>query len=224
MKITNTTGLPEVIRRAAEAFEYSGPKWQEWPKVISNTTLIGPPRIAALKRMHDGEITQDIKDMMYALEGSALHAILERGRAPGGLYEFRVEKEYQGSIVSAQLDVWEAGVLYDYKWTLSKPKAEWEQQLNVEVELLESINVQTREIKVVAFRRGYVDVIPQRLWSASERDAFITKRVELHQLADMDLPQCSDEETWGGRRCPKYCMVGRDTRFCTQWLDKKGDR
>jgi hypothetical protein len=221
MKITNKKNLPTVIVRAIESFEYSGPAWADWPQVISNTTLIGPTRIAALKKQHNENIEQDASDMLYALEGQALHAILERGRTPGGLYEFRLEKDYLGSTVSAQLDVWEKGVLSDYKWTLSRPKPEWEQQLNVEVSLLESINVQTKNIQVVALRRGYVEIIPMRLWPDAERDAYIVERVEKHQLAARDLPQCTNDEIWEGRRCQKYCLV---SRFCTQWLDKKGSK
>ena len=218
MKITNNKGLPGVIVRAAEAIEYSGPKWYDWPKTISGTTLIAPPRIAALKRKHDGEISQDISDMVYALEGTALHKILEMGAKSGGLYEFRCQYIFNGSIVTAQLDAWEDEVLYDYKWTLSRPKPEWEQQLNVESLLLDYMNVKTKEIKVVAFRRGYIEVIPFKLWSPEERDSFIMERVQLHQLAAKELPECTAEETWGLRRCQKYCLVAP---FCTQWLDKK---
>lgn len=218
MKITNKKNLPGVIVRALEADKYDGPTWAMWPNVISCTTLIAPPRIAALKRMHDADISQDASNMLYALQGRALHTILESGAKPGGLYELRMEKDFFGTTVSAQLDAWEDGVLYDYKWTESKPKDIWEEQLNIEVELLEAINVKTTSICVVAFRRGWIEVVPMNLWSADKRDAFIMDRVEKHRVADLELPKCTDEEIWGGRRCQKYCLVAP---FCTQWLDKK---
>lgn len=221
MKIKNKKNLPAVIIRALEADQYDGPKWSEWPKVISGTTLIGPARIAALKRMFDPEIEQDASDMVYALQGRAMHSILESGAAPGGLYEFRMERDYFGTLISAKLDQWEDGVLRDYKWTESRPKPEWEQQLNVEVELLNHMNVKVDRIEVVAFRRGWIEVVPMKLWTPEVRDAYVMERIAKHLDADFNLPKCTDDETWGTRRCQKYCLV---SRFCTQWLEKKGDK
>lgn len=221
MKITNKKNLPGVIVRALEADKYDGPSWAEWPKKISGTTLIAPPRIAALKQKHDPNIEQDASDMVYALQGRAVHTILEEGAAPGGLYEFRSEREYLGSIVSAKLDAWEEGVLMDYKWTESRPKPVWEEQLNVEVDLLAYQNIEVKQVQVVAFRRGWIEVVPMKLWTPKERDTYIIDRVQKHQLAAKGLPECTDEEIWQGRRCQKYCLV---SRFCTQWLEKKGDK
>lgn len=219
MKITNKKDLPAVIVRALEADKYDGPSWADWPKQISGTTLIGPPQIALLKSIHDKELEQDASDMIYALQGRAMHSILESGKAVGkGLYEYRMTREMFGSLISAQLDQYEDGVLRDYKWTESPYKQVWEEQLNVEVWLLQNLGHVVTKLEVVALRRGRFDIFEARLWTDEQRLSYISNRVTLHQNAAMARTRCTDEEIWGGRRCEKYCLV---SRFCQQNLDKK---
>jgi hypothetical protein len=218
MKITNHKDLPAVIVRALEADKYDGPSWADWPRFISGTTLIGPPQIAYYKSKHDKEIEQDASDMIYALQGRAMHSILESGKEDKGLYEYRMSREILGSIVTAQLDQFEDGVLRDYKWTESPYKKVWEEQLNVEVWLLENLGHVVDRLEVVALRRGRFDIFTARLWSPDERAKYVAQRVTLHQNAAYAHTRCTDEEIWGGKRCEKYCLV---SRWCTQYLEKK---
>lgn len=49
------------------------------------------------------------------------------------------------------------------------------------------------------------------LWSVPESNRYIRKRLELHVSAescpDDQLPECSEEESWGAKRCQHWCEV-----------------
>jgi len=69
--LTNKYNLPEVIVKAASQDHYvaSGD--------ISVTSLIDSPKIRVYKRMYRGKIEKDVSEMLMAIEGTALHHILE---------------------------------------------------------------------------------------------------------------------------------------------------
>jgi hypothetical protein len=49
------------------------------------------------------------------------------------------------------------------------------------------------------------------LWTFAESNRYIRERLNLHVAAeflpDAELPQCTSEETWDGRRCQHWCEV-----------------
>jgi hypothetical protein len=72
-RYTNKYDLPETIVRAVsnDTHPVGGD--------ISVTQLIDSPKIRILKKKHKEEIQEDVSDMLYALMGTALHHIIERG-------------------------------------------------------------------------------------------------------------------------------------------------
>ena len=54
------------------------------------------------------------------------------------------------------------------------------------------------------------------IWDEDRIEAFMLERLRLHLAAA--TPPCSDEETWGGRRCKSYCDVAG---FCPQFNKEK---
>ena len=74
MKLTNEMGLPQPFVDAATSdHEYT-------PKRYSVTAVLKGTREAILQRRHDGEIEQDVSDMVWAIFGSAVHGILEKSQ------------------------------------------------------------------------------------------------------------------------------------------------
>lgn len=220
MRITNRYGLPEVIRRAVEKDEYDGPSWSEWPHKIGVSTLIDPPRIAVLKHLNDDQLEQDVSDCLFMLQGKAMHWVLEQGRSPEGLYEVRLETKFDKTIISGQIDQWEAGVVRDYKNSNSRFQEKWALQLQVYALLCQHHGIDVEALEIVALRpmSGKIDVFPVRLWPDLEAYDYAMKRIDMHWAAFETLPLCTPEETWDWKRCPKYCLV---SRFCTQYLDKQ---
>lgn len=140
------------------------------------------------------------------------------------------------------------GTLYDWKtssvYAVKRGlKEEHVQQLNIGAECLRQAGYMVNELRIAWFPMDY------RSWEAekdkkypleySELQAplipseevikFIETRVEAMLFAEATFLEnirkfdkkvlCSEEETWGGRRCAKYCSVAN---FCTQYKkDKK---
>lgn len=70
-RITNKNNLPETIVQACTVDTH-----KTIPGGISVSQLIDGPRIRLLKKMYDYE--EDVSEMLYALLGTSLHAIIER--------------------------------------------------------------------------------------------------------------------------------------------------
>lgn len=220
----------------------------------SVTQLISPPKIAVLRDEHAQAIAEktDLADQFWSLMGSNIHKILEGFEAADHVVEERIHTTVEGLRISGQIDVQRhqngrVGIV-DYKftsvWSATRPKPEWEQQLNAYAYLLQKEKgLVVESIHVCAILRDWraTDVLrrkeypeapvvmrEQRLWSFEEQEAWVTARVRglmeaqaaLH-LGD-ELPECSDEDRWlrDGTpiRCNNFCDV-RD--YCGQWARHK---
>jgi hypothetical protein len=137
----------------------------------------------------------------------------------------------------------ETGVLYDYKTTSVYSvrygiKEEHAQQLNIGAECLRQAGYTVNGLRIAFFpmdwREGEskkFDWYPKQyeehevsLIDSQEVVSFVKERVESHLLAEECLLEnkkkfdkkvlCSEEETWNGRRCAKWCSVAK---FCSQY-------
>jgi hypothetical protein len=72
MKITNNYNLPKPILNSLKNNRYKKGRWD-----YSISDLIKPPQELKLKKEHYKDITKDITDCMFALEGTILHNILQ---------------------------------------------------------------------------------------------------------------------------------------------------
>lgn len=72
MKITNKHNYPQTL---VDAVSFDSHRTEG---DISVTTLIGAPQVRYLRKKHGLEMTADVSEMMWALFGTAVHAILER--------------------------------------------------------------------------------------------------------------------------------------------------
>jgi hypothetical protein len=111
MKITNKNNLPDAIVRAVKNDPYSGSGY-------TATSLLKPPRQAALIKRHEHEIEEDASDRIWSLLGQSIHSICERANV-SDLVEKRFDAYFGPHKVSGQIDSLglESEVLTDYKTT-----------------------------------------------------------------------------------------------------------
>lgn len=234
MKITNRFGFPQALVRAAENDPYSS------KGDISTTRLIAPPRQVQLIKRHNADLEEDVSKRVWSLFGQGLHAVLERAAPDPALSEKRYSAEVLGWVVTGQIDVEEDGVLYDYKATkvyayMKGPSEEWVAQGNVNRWLMSKNGRPINRLSNVLFlkdwnardskKKGYpaqdVATLELPLWGLDVAEQYVYERVRLHQeaakQADDALAECTEEETWGGRRCAGWCAAAS---VCSQYKSK----
>lgn len=222
MQVTNPDNLPAPLFKAIQNDKYSKGDCD-----ISCTELVSPPRQAALKRLHFDEITESATDRVYALLGQITHTILERA-ADASIVEKRFFAPCLGWTISGQVDYVVDGdknIITDYKLTTvwsakDGHKQEYVDQLRILRWLCEQNGVPVHGLQnVLIFRdwrpgesRKYdwyppkvlIQVSPLR--SLDEDAEFVEDRVTRHQFARQgNLPDCTEVETWDGKRCLSYC-------------------
>lgn len=218
MKITNKLNLPEPFVRAVSEKTYdNGGSWR------SVTELIGPPKIAHLKRKHEHEIVTDASELVYTFQGETAHALIERAAKTmckeGWMSEQRLFAQVMGKKISGAYDLYnpKTGELIDVKnstaWKAKKGEApkEWVEQLNCLSELLRRHGFSVSKIGIVLVIRDHskpeanrspdypqapVVYLPVDIWEPSRAWAFLEERVRLHLEAEEKEVECSPEERW----------------------------
>lgn len=221
MKITNKFNLPETFVNVLQRPTYSKGKAN-----LSVTELINSPRVVSLKHTHWEEIEQDASEMVWSLFGSAVHQVLEHGRADNHVIEQRLTTEFEGWTISGAIDlqeVYEDGVVInDYKvtsaWSVMNEKEDWVNQLNLYAWLIQRVkHMYVKKLQIVAIvrdwsardaktREGYpqapVAVLEMQLWPWEQQEAFVRKRLKMHNeaywamAAEQELPNCSSADMW----------------------------
>lgn len=190
---------------------------------LSVTTLSKSPRQRILFNRHSSKLLIDPLAEMYRMFGRVVHSILEKFPQPGDVIEERVGSMFLGDIyVHGQADRYIPGErkLQDWKCskaiTLTYPdKDEYHAQLNVlsvlfgrnahPVEHLENVFI-LRDWSPGFVKEGSlypkepIIVIPIPVWESDRVTDYIRTRAKAHRdaenLADDDLPFCSDHERW----------------------------
>jgi len=221
VKLTNEYGIPQTFINILERPEYDKGKAH-----LSATQLLNSPKVVALTKKFDSELTQDVSDMVWSIFGSAVHKVLEHGKDANHIVEQRMHSELDGWHVSGAVDlqiVQPDGIaIRDYKttsaWAVMNDKIEWEQQLNIYAWLVEKVKkINVTDLGIVAIIRdwnrreskskeGYppapIKELPIKLWSFEEREQFVRDRISLHSSCDFaletdgDLPDCTPTEMW----------------------------
>ena len=212
MKITNNLNLPESLVEAAKVHTYQ----QEGE--ISVTSLIDSPRMTALALKHQEELSEDVADMVWAMFGTSIHALMDKVGDGGAVQEKRFGMMVNGWKVTGRPDYvnYGVGVLQDYKvtsaWTIvyGSRQSEWEAQLNCYNALAsQGHSGMIRRLQVVAILRDWqrskakydpkypqhqLHVIEIPIWSKEEIEGFMLERVKKHQWAQEQLAQNRDEQ------------------------------
>ena len=220
MKLTNKLNLPGPFVRAVKKKTYdNGGSWR------TVTELIGPPKIACLKRKHDEEIEVDASDLVYTFQGEIAHAVIERNAKDeesieeGWLSEQRLFAEIEGKKISGAYDLFnpKTGELLDVKnstaWKAKGKDApsEWVQQTNCLASLLRRHGHNVTSIKILLVIRDHskpearrdpeypqlpVVLLDVPIWENEKAESFLQERVRLHIEAETKEAECSPEDRW----------------------------
>lgn len=221
MKITNKFNLPETFMNIM-----ARPTYNKGGAHLSVTEIISSPRIVQLKRRHWDDLEEDVSDKLFAMLGTAMHNMLEHGKADNHIIEQRLHANVEGWDISGAIDLQivepDGVIVQDYKttgsWAVMNPKLDWEQQLNIYAYLVERVkSTPVKAVQVTAIIRdhnkrdaknkeGYpkapFKVIDIPLWTYEQRENFIKERIRLHSNAHFaaetndTLPLCSSSEMW----------------------------
>ncbi len=226
--LTNRNNLPAPLVRAIRNDPYDA-----GPSKISVTRLLQPPQMIMLAKGR--ETTEDASDRIWALLGQAVHTVLERANTdPSVIVEKRLFTEVRGWKVSGQMDVYDRGRLSDYKITsvyAKDGKIEWERQLNLLAALCRRNNLPATDLEIVAIFRDWrpkealsedypdaqVAVIPVKVWTPEEAEAYLDERVRLHQM--VLPPPCTDEERW--HQPDKWALMQKGRKRAVKLFDSK---
>jgi hypothetical protein len=231
MKYTNRLSLPKRFFNAVvnDPYDKGGADF-------SITELLDPPKIRVLQRAHAEEIEEDVSDYIFTMLGKGFHLAVENAHS-SGVAEKREEIVIDGFRVSGAPDLFEEGFIYDWKVTgaykvMKRLYDDWEKQLNGYAMILRSKSLQVKGLRVMpvirdwnfrdSFKNGYPKapalVVDIPLWEEEKAVPFFRERISLHMAAERGLPDCTDEETWQGRRCERFCSV---SQFCVQFQKSK---
>lgn len=240
MKYTNKHGLPEVFVRAVVNDPYD-----KGESDFSATGLAEPPRASALKERFKNTLEVDVSSRVASIIGQGTHSIAERAARPGlDICEERLFAKFKVDgieyVVSAQLDLFEidSGRLFDWKTTkayaFSKKagggnKIEWIQQLSVGAELLRRNGHTPKSLHIIALLKDWKKDDPSHpetevvavdlvMWESKKVVSYVEDRIRAHVAARADLPKCTSQETWGGRKCSQWCDANA---VCEQYQQSK---
>lgn len=217
MRYTNNHNLPDIIVRAIKNDPYD-------PGVsdISTTTLVSPAQMVRLLKEHDDDIVVDVADKGYALQGQAIHHVIERAQKPGDIAEVRRYEDFTVEDrvfkVGGQVDLyWPlGGVLWDWKWTsvwvaidcLQKGiKSDWLWQANINAHIFEANGHEVEDLRLMIVCRdwsesksdneGYPDTmfVELKVPRVNVED-YITDKLYEHFLIDAEALQCSPDDMW----------------------------
>jgi hypothetical protein len=216
MIITNNQGLPRALVEAVKRDTHKGADY-------SASALTKSPRALWLERRHGDEITKDASEMVWALFGSAVHAVLERADNEHRLTEEYLTAEIAGKTLSGTCDLYDDGIISDWKTTsvwsyiyLDRARMdEYESQLNAYAYLFRKYGFAVDGLQIVmlfrdwqASKAKYDPSYPQsqvqplsiKLWTKQEQEAYIIERVRNYEsyqnTPDGNLPLCSPEYRW----------------------------
>lgn len=236
MKILNKHNLPTPYVTAAQPY----PPSEENRYRVSD--LVTPPQISALYREHWDELEEDVIDRLWALAGQSKHYVLEQHTGEGIMSEQPLSMDLEGNVITGTVDVYENGVLSDYKntsvWTVKH--------------LLEDINnrmdyvLQVNYYKVL-FEHQFPDLPVNQLqivaeckdWRPSENKRYndYPARIEVIPVPILELAQtllgnallnhiqaregaprpCTDEERW--KRPDQYAVMKKGRKSALRVLD-----
>ena len=196
MLITNKFNLPEPIYQAILWLEQSHKSNAD----ISCTMLVDSPLRAWLGHKYYDQLEEDASERIWALQGSIVHAILERFGKTSGLHVEKqvIVKDILGWSVSAILDcVIKDGALMDYKYTSvfalkGGMKSEWVAQLNIGAWLAKHCSDETmvKALSSVSSLKSYTIYRDWRLGEAAKEGSKYPRPSEWH-----DVPVWSEEQT-----------------------------
>ncbi len=238
--LTNKSRLPDAIVRAVSNDAYT-----KGDADFSVTELLNPPQISALRRQHAAALTEDAADRIWALLGSAVHAIIERSAAgnPDTLSEVTLVTQVGDYKIKGTFDnlTISSAEMCDFKVTTvwkvvgGGVPAEWEAQTNIYRWMLwREKGITVNSIAIIAVLRDWSKREADRradypqaqairievpLWSFDDVARFVNERIALHTMDPP--PACSDEDIWA--KPSKWAVMKKGRQSAVKLLDSEAD-
>ena len=243
MRITNKLGLPQPFVDAC----YSGDRRFD-DRTYSVTELLKGTTEILLSRRHDAEIEDDVADRVWAIFGSAVHSILEKGsETDTQIKENRVYETFGGYRITGQFDLYDdaTGTVTDYK-TASVWKViydEWDdyrRQLLAYCWILRQYGFDARNGQIVALLKDHSKTKAKReagyppypvhvkRFTFTDGDfeefsgwlrAKFADIEEKRHMPDGELPACLPEERW--HKPGKYAVMKKGRKSAVKLYDER---
>uniref|UniRef100_A0A6M3LK08 Putative PD-(D/E)XK nuclease superfamily protein n=1 Tax=viral metagenome TaxID=1070528 RepID=A0A6M3LK08_9ZZZZ len=231
--VSNTYNLPEPLVKALTP-DRKAPVFGR----ISVTSLIDSPLRRVLAMRHYGQTDEDVSEGLWALLGSAVHYVIEKGNEDT---ETKLEIPFNGATLVGVVDYHCDGHIIDWKtgsvWSVVfADNKNWELQLQCYGYLVQLTGQPVDKLSVYMILRDWnkreaqrnqempripFHQISYKPWPKDRIEAYLTERVSLHLFAEKyaqngsqeEIPAslwCSSEERW--ERPSKWAAknVGKD--------------
>ena len=240
MKLTNRQGLPQALVDAIANHSHQGADY-------SASMLTSSPRQLWLKKRHQDELSEDVSDRIWAIFGTAVHAIIEQASPENSLTEEYMEKEIlPGVKISGKPDLYKDGIISDWKtvsvWSLvfldDEKIHEYESQLNTYAYLFRNYGFEVKGLEIIMLMRDWqaskakfdpqypqsqVHRLPIKLWSHERAEDYIIGRIEsleaYRDTPDNELPECTEKERWA--KPSKWALMKTGRKSAIKLYDTK---
>lgn len=246
MKITNKFNLPSFLYERLAKDYYKGGKMNE--NTFSATEILNSPTYIWLKKRHAHEVEVDVMSLLYSVQGSIAHLLMDQGTdvedALGD--EERLKYKYGDLTLSGGFDRYDAeGHLWDFKYTnvwseIYKDKyPKWEQQLNIYAFLLRQIGFEPKLATIIELFRDWsigqyqknqpyplpIELIDFPIWDEEKQRKFIHNRLDyidsFRHLSDEQLPPCSMEDRY--QKPTRWAAVKKGNKRASSVLDSRDE-
>jgi hypothetical protein len=244
MIITNRFNLPEGIVRAVDTERHNKTKDQ-----LSATTLLKGAKEIILTWRHWHELTDDAADRMWAVFGTAVHALLEKE----GENEFTecdlTVPLASGVTITGRIDNYnmETGVVTDYKtgsvWkVILKDFEDWRMQGLIYAWMLNKSGFKIERCRFVDLLKDHskskakfdstypqmpvhIYEFPVTKQGLDEAEAYINERVadylKYQDKPDDEIPPCTDKERWASET--QYAVMKNGRKSAIRVLPTKAE-
>lgn len=242
MKVTNEMNLPEAFVKAVsvERHNKSG--------CYSATTLNKGAKETILQERHWDSLEVDASDSVWAVFGTAVHAILENSK-DDNFHEEKFSVEVSESTVTGIVDSFdlENGIINDWKTAsvykvMSGDFADWYNQGMTYAWLLKKSGLEVKRCRFVAMLKDFsktksritanyptapvyiyqFDVTEKMLEEAEKRIVAKVKELESYKnLSDDEIPPCSKSERW--TQDEKWAVMKEGRKTAVRLFDNETD-
>ena len=242
MKITNKLGLPQAMVEAVSTSEHNA------EGNLSATTLLKSIREIVLAKRHWNELEDDVSNRVWSIFGQAVHKVLERETETSFTEEFL--KVNLGSVnITGRIDSYDMQdhKVTDYKtcsvWKIKfNDFSDWEKQGLIYAWLLKKNGFECKSCEFIAMLKDHsatearrdpsypqlpiyvyrFDITDEKL---KEIENYIGAKVKAYieaiNLADEDLPPCTDEERWASPN--KWAVMKEGRKTAIRLLDSEDE-
>ena len=242
MKVTNKLNLPAAFVNAVSTTRHNA------AGCFSATTLNKGAKEIILSDRHFDEVEVDAADSVWAVWGTAVHALLE-SQPDNNFHEEYFKVPVSNSFVTGQVDSYdmENGVINDWK-TASVYKvmkadfSDWYKQGMTYAWLLQQSGLEVKKCRFVALLKDHsktkakndssypqspvfiyeFDVTPEDM--AETRDRILNKVLEIeaaYELEDDFIEPCSDDERWADGE--KWAVMKNGRKTAIKLFDNEAD-